>query len=218
MSFKEQFTTVTPLSKGLAMVVFVILPFAAFFLGVNYGQQSLPPTQTIVSSVADDIINVPDEWVAYENEEYGFRFIHPEEWELDITERKEKWTEKVIPGVIVLLYDDSFQQPASQGTSIGFSVSGSNEIGVQTIEFLSSGSLSEVSNVERKNIQGAEGIQFIWQSEVLPEASLYPNPSLRTVFDTENYRYYFTYDYPYGGTTDNFIEQYNQMVSSFELI
>lgn len=53
MFSKKQFTTVTPLSKALAMIVFVILPFAAFFLGMSYGRQTLPPVTTEVATTSD---------------------------------------------------------------------------------------------------------------------------------------------------------------------
>jgi len=55
MFSKEQFTTVTPLSKGLALGVLIILPFVAFFLGMSYGQQSLPPVEIEVITTTDDV-------------------------------------------------------------------------------------------------------------------------------------------------------------------
>ena len=36
MKFPKELTTVTPLSKYLAMVVFVTLPIVGFFLGMRY--------------------------------------------------------------------------------------------------------------------------------------------------------------------------------------
>jgi len=81
MFTKEQFTTVTPLSKALAMIVFVILPFAAFFLGMSYGQQSLPPVTTEVITTNDNVSKVDtSSWQAYRNEELGFAFSYPSEW------------------------------------------------------------------------------------------------------------------------------------------
>jgi hypothetical protein len=35
--WKQEITTVTPLSKHLAMILFIILPFAGFWLGMKYG-------------------------------------------------------------------------------------------------------------------------------------------------------------------------------------
>lgn len=34
----HHFTTVTPLSKTIAFILFVTLPFLGFFLGVKYGE------------------------------------------------------------------------------------------------------------------------------------------------------------------------------------
>lgn len=33
---KKQFTTVTPFSKALAMILFIVLPFVGFYLGIQY--------------------------------------------------------------------------------------------------------------------------------------------------------------------------------------
>ena len=38
MQLSESFTKVTPLSKGIAIVLFALLPFIGFFLGVKYQQ------------------------------------------------------------------------------------------------------------------------------------------------------------------------------------
>jgi len=40
---KELFTTVTPLSKAIAMAIFIIFPFIFFVFGYWYGQQSVMP-------------------------------------------------------------------------------------------------------------------------------------------------------------------------------
>jgi len=81
MFSKEQFTTVTPLSKALAMVVFIILPFGAFFLGMSYGQQSVPPVETLVFPATDDVEEVDTlGWRTYESKELGFKFRYPAEW------------------------------------------------------------------------------------------------------------------------------------------
>jgi hypothetical protein len=51
-------TTVTPLSKALAMILFIALPFIGFYLGMKYQQQIMinPP---VVSEVQKNIIPTP---------------------------------------------------------------------------------------------------------------------------------------------------------------
>jgi len=100
MFSKEQFTTVTPLSKALAMIVFIILPFAAFFLGMNFGKQGVPPEMAeIITTTTDDIDEqnskqkdsyakqksytkppVPEGWVEYVDLQRGFAFYYPDSW------------------------------------------------------------------------------------------------------------------------------------------
>jgi hypothetical protein len=51
----KTWTTVTPLSKFLAMALFIILPFVGFYLGVQYEKKvtpSYPPTHYVPSGKA----------------------------------------------------------------------------------------------------------------------------------------------------------------------
>jgi len=62
---------------------FITLPFAAFFLGMNFGEQKIRPIELIVIPRTDD--NDVEEidtlnWQTYRNEELGFQFTYPEEW------------------------------------------------------------------------------------------------------------------------------------------
>ena len=56
ISLKEQFTTVTPLSKFLAMVLFVALPFIGFWFGLQYQNGS----ETKMAPLAVSITNNPN--------------------------------------------------------------------------------------------------------------------------------------------------------------
>ena len=81
MFSKEQFTTVTPLSKALAMGMFIILPFATFFLGMSYGKQLIRPIELTVIPGAYDVEEIDTlGWQTYRNEELGFQFSYPKEW------------------------------------------------------------------------------------------------------------------------------------------
>jgi hypothetical protein len=39
MKLSKQYTTVTPLSKTIALILFIALPFIGFFLGMKYQQE-----------------------------------------------------------------------------------------------------------------------------------------------------------------------------------
>lgn len=55
MILPKELRTITPLSKGLAMILFIVLPFLGFYLGMQYQQsQDLLPLQ-----VKEQSINIP---------------------------------------------------------------------------------------------------------------------------------------------------------------
>lgn len=59
---KKQFTTVTPLSKYVAMALFVILPFVGFWMGMQYTSElnQFPPTEIVTSGSTETEIISPD--------------------------------------------------------------------------------------------------------------------------------------------------------------
>lgn len=75
MNFKEQFTTVTPLSKTIALALVVILPFIGFYAGVKY-QQSITPL-----TVETDLLPVITEAI----EDYTAPTIKPGSLHVEIT-------------------------------------------------------------------------------------------------------------------------------------
>jgi hypothetical protein len=68
MNFKKTFMTVTPLSKTVALILVVALPFAGFYAGRLY-EQSLPNTLTVA----------PSGWKTYTNDKLWFSFSYPPE-------------------------------------------------------------------------------------------------------------------------------------------
>jgi len=78
------FTSVTPLSKFLAFILFITLPFVGFYLGIKY-QKSVTPTYvpeglTVQpSSVSPTLSPVPG-WKMYRNEFIGLSMGYPGDW------------------------------------------------------------------------------------------------------------------------------------------
>lgn len=58
MKLPKELTTVTPLSKGLAMIIFIVLPFLGFYLGMQYQQSIFPPTVNKLNSI---VLDKPDQ-------------------------------------------------------------------------------------------------------------------------------------------------------------
>jgi hypothetical protein len=92
-------TRVTPLAKYSAMVLFVVLPFVGFWLGVEYGRGNdnvlesiaaprLVPTTdvgqgTSLNELADDMkLDSSDDWLVYSNQMHGFSFSYPSSWNI----------------------------------------------------------------------------------------------------------------------------------------
>lgn len=79
MKLPQLFTTVTPLSKIMAILLFTLLPFLGFYLGIKYanlnclsGKVVYIKTPTLISTVIDD-----SEWKSFTNPELGYSFKYP---------------------------------------------------------------------------------------------------------------------------------------------
>ncbi len=98
ISLKEQFTTVTTLSKYLALALFIALPFIGFWLGLQFqkvdsaesvGKYESPvvaspqnkPSESLVTVVGEKEVDATStgitELKTYRNEEHSFEFKYP---------------------------------------------------------------------------------------------------------------------------------------------
>lgn len=87
MKLPSSLTTVTPLSKFLALVLFITLPFLGFFIGMQYQQQmysseseviSISPSQTPPTTQ----LNVANEWKDFIDKD--FQLQYPRTWSSQI--------------------------------------------------------------------------------------------------------------------------------------
>ncbi len=100
-SIREQFTTVTPISKFLAMVVFVTLPFVGFWLGTKQAHREIPNIACNESESIPNSKNEPEdsfqeqvtanpdqrgEGNFYQNTSFGFIFEYPAGWTVDTSD------------------------------------------------------------------------------------------------------------------------------------
>src|SRR5271166_2512755 len=101
MTLPKSLTTVTTLSKILAMALFIIFPFVGFYLGMKYQEKITPKTEyvsnniepmqdastvlptsmpnLIASAASVPTINPVEKanWKTYTNTKYGFSFKYP---------------------------------------------------------------------------------------------------------------------------------------------
>lgn len=107
LSLREKFTTVTPLSKFIALALFVALPFIGFCLGFKYKALTTINTQQATQTAQDqeetvipkkyasldaekeallngkdkyELSEFPTEWETFTNETIGISFEYPVEW------------------------------------------------------------------------------------------------------------------------------------------
>lgn len=86
MTLPKFWTTVTPLSKTIALILFAFLPAIAFFLGVRY-QQKLDHPNLMLSVTPASLKIIPtatiqedettNNWRTYKDEIYGFSVKYP---------------------------------------------------------------------------------------------------------------------------------------------
>jgi hypothetical protein len=76
--FRKQFLTVTPLSRFLAAVIFMVAPFVGFYLGTQFQIDKYPATEVVIEKV---FVPVPetvseDLWYSYKHA-VGFSLMVP---------------------------------------------------------------------------------------------------------------------------------------------
>ena len=71
--------TVTPFSKTIAMAMLIILPFAGFYLGMQYQKNITPYNPTTVSQ-STDTIAAPSDWNTYTNRIGTATIQYPSTW------------------------------------------------------------------------------------------------------------------------------------------
>lgn len=71
-------TTVTPFSKYLAMLLFIILPIAGFYLGMQY-QDKITLNKSTTSSIKITSASQHENWKTYRNNSLGYAFNYPSE-------------------------------------------------------------------------------------------------------------------------------------------
>lgn len=87
MPLPKSWTTVTPLSKTIALILFAFLPLISFFFGIRYQQrldqalpvQNQPPAQIIERIVYQPLLSTST-WKTYTNTKAGVSFKYPSTW------------------------------------------------------------------------------------------------------------------------------------------
>lgn len=83
MVLPKSFTTVTPLSKAIAMILFVLLPFAGFYVGYKYHEltssntpvtQNNPISTPAITSASNSTADFTTNWKTYANSDYTIKY------------------------------------------------------------------------------------------------------------------------------------------------
>ena len=83
-NLKKQFTTVTPLSKYLAMIIFISMPFIGIWIGLKLApvevveiEKIIIREEKVVESQNEGNVARYQDWTLYESEYYPISFYHP---------------------------------------------------------------------------------------------------------------------------------------------
>jgi len=88
MRLPRSWTTVTPLSKTVAMIIFIFLPVIGFFAGIRYQEKIDQPLLTsqqrtqITEKIVYQQITNTNNWKTYTNAKIGMTFKYPPSWTL----------------------------------------------------------------------------------------------------------------------------------------
>jgi hypothetical protein len=90
-NIKEQFTTVTPFSKYLAMVLFVTLPIVGIFVGIKVGKDlgTTPNEKGFAEKVLDEFGESSgeslseSEWTTFSNSDGVYQIEYPTSWNIE---------------------------------------------------------------------------------------------------------------------------------------
>lgn len=99
MQLPKELTTITPLSKTLAFILFITLPIITYFFGVNYQAMIDGSTQVINNAIPTPSLIIPmkipsttsslgiKNWKTYANDDYGISFKYPQNYNLNVMEQ-----------------------------------------------------------------------------------------------------------------------------------
>ncbi len=82
VKFPKYLTTVTPLSKYLAMFLFITMPFVGFYLGVQYQKSITVKPIQLTSSAIKPFQSSSDSWEIYTASDYSFKYPAENQWRI----------------------------------------------------------------------------------------------------------------------------------------
>ncbi len=170
MKLPKELTKVTPFSKYLALFLFLILPFAGFYLGTQYQQVLNSAKQLELSSKVvmtrptptpvDDTAN----WKMYVNKKYNFSLNYPSNLQIE---------EKQFPGFYErILFTTAFNDPNYINIGVFIHNNSSNTdlkkwIDNYVIQNLPNGKIGSIvrGNIASYNFSDVTGYTFIGGKE-----------------------------------------------------
>jgi len=114
MRLPKELTTVTPLSKIIALILFISLPILGFLFGIKY-QQLITFTDVAYTaypflSSTPVVQNNSENWITYSDKENNFSLKYPPDWDVN----KQDW--------VISFYKDKSNDRG--GISIEYSIAG----------------------------------------------------------------------------------------------
>lgn len=124
MELPKELTTVTPLSRRIALVLFFLLPIIGFFVGVKYQTQTKesirdqinPP---VVISSPTPTLSPEEPWKHYRNHEFGFAIDYPGDWKDPVMEWGQVNSTISFDNGFYITYGDFYDGQKKRAESLG---------------------------------------------------------------------------------------------------
>lgn len=208
MKLKDSFTKVTLLSKILALLLFVILPFLGVYIGVKYQKlitipSSCPKVLQKPDTCLTQDLSAPISGV-YVDKENFYQIDLPESW----LASKEKDGDLLIQSPDLLIENEGYGLPV-RGAEISMRVQSTNYDNFD--EYLVNKDFAGTEgsmNFRNVYVDGVKALQYEWAWE---------GYGTSTVFIKNNRLYTFTMFYNYDQKSkDKYLEKYNQILKDFK--
>ena len=204
---------VTPLSKYLAMVLFILLPFIGGYVGYVYAPEKVVERVIISDSQKNevDVNALSAQYKTYRNDLLGVSFEYPDTW--IISESLSGSTSPTYIGNVITVTSPDYQ-PESSGSQIVLSIMEISVLGdahnsVSDILLGKTSGKGGIADPVAIEVSGIEAVSYTTSHE--------SSSWKMTAFDNNSQRYSIGMSFQ-GGQSQDYLEVYNNLVETIKVL